>query len=114
MKLATLSTRILQHLGVLAAGESATAEDHQLVREALTGAHAQLATRGLVPFELDEIPEWAQLPLRDYVAYQLASSYGIMGERLQMLAAEHLRGLAELRVQMAAHASALPVRARYF
>ena len=79
---AALRNRVLEHLGVLGAGETAAAADQTLVDEAVDAAHARLRKFGLVPFPTSAIPSWAQIHLRDAVAGDVAQSYGVSGQRL--------------------------------
>ena len=79
---AALRNRVLEHLGVIGAGETAAAADQTLVDEALDATHARLRKFGLVPFPTSAIPSWAQVPLRDAVAGDVAQTYGVSGQRL--------------------------------
>jgi hypothetical protein len=74
---AELRTRVLQHLGVLAVGQSASAEDAELVDESIDAAHDRLRKFGLVPFATSAIPTWAQTQLRNYVAGDVFRSFGL-------------------------------------
>jgi hypothetical protein len=72
----TLRNRALEHIGIKPAGQAARAEDASLVDDAVTAAHAQLRSRGLAPYPTSAIPEWAQIPLRDYVAGDIGPAFG--------------------------------------
>lgn len=74
---AELRNRVLQHIGVLAAGQSASGEDANMVDESIDAAHERLRKMGLVPFATSAIPPWAQAPLRDYVAGDVAATFGM-------------------------------------
>jgi hypothetical protein len=74
---AELRNRVLEHIGVVAAGESGSAEDGDLVDEAIDSAHAQLRKFGLAPYATSAVPEWAQPLLRDYVAGIVGPSFGL-------------------------------------
>lgn len=73
---AQLADMVLEHLGVLATGQSATEEDASKVETAIDGAWAILRKPGLVPFATSAIPEWAQFPLRDFVAGLVGKDFG--------------------------------------
>ena len=73
---AEIRNRVLEHLGVLAAGQGASAEDAALVDEAIDSAHERLRKFGLVPFATSAVPPWAQIPLRDYVAGDVGHAFG--------------------------------------
>ena len=79
---AALRDRVLEHLGVLAAGETPAVVDQAWVEEAIDAAHDRLRKFGLAPFALAAIPSWAQIHLRDIVAGDVAQSYGMSGQRL--------------------------------
>jgi hypothetical protein len=73
---AALRNRVLEHLGVLAAGETAATADQTFVDEQIDAAHDELRKFGYVPFATSAIPSWAQIPLRDWVAAAVGQSYG--------------------------------------
>ena len=79
---AELSARVLEHLGVKSAANSANGNDDELVQEAIDAAHDRLRRFSVVPFALSAIPMWAQTPLRDYVAGDVAQAFGMSGQRL--------------------------------
>lgn len=107
---AELRNRILEHIGVVGAGQSASAEDAALVDEAIDAAHDRLNKFGLVPFATSAIPTWAQIPLRDYVAGDVGRSFGL-GDSLKpgQMAAEN-----ELRRQVAGYRHPIRIAADYF
>ena len=94
-----LATAVLQNLGVLAAGETAASEDSNSVQASIDSVHAQLRSKGLVPFATSAIPEWAQLPLRDYVAFDVANVFGLGPQRRAELAQGKQIAEIELRKQ---------------
>jgi hypothetical protein len=99
---ATLRTRILQTLGVLAAGETASAEDAALVDGAIDGLFGELTRYGGADFALSSIPDWAQESLRDCVAFRVAPSFGMPPQKLVDLAALFTAGWALLTRQATA------------
>jgi len=103
-----LRNRVLEHLGVKQSAQSANAEDAKVVDEAINSAHDRLRKLQLVPFDLSAIPTWAQVPLRDYVAGDVARSFGF-GDTLKpgQAAAE-----LELRRQLTARRQPLPIEVR--
>lgn len=105
-----LRDRVMHHLGVLAVGQSASAEDAALVEEAIDAAHAMLRKFGLAPFATSAVPEWAQVPMRDYVAGAVGKSFGF-GDAFAQGAAIAERELAR---QASGYKHALPVVAEYF
>ncbi len=97
----TLAARVMQHLGVLAAGQSAASRDSDLVQESIDTVHDQLGVEGKAPFVTSAIPEWAQGPLRDIVAYEMAGTFGVTSpQRLQILAANERRARQQLAKQL--------------
>jgi hypothetical protein len=111
---AQLSARVLEHLGVKPAASTASAHDDAFVREAIDAAHARLRKYGLVPFGIDAIPEWAQVPLRDYVAGDTAQSFGISNQRLAEFKAGQVAGERELQRQVSGYRHQLRTAAEYF
>lgn len=108
---AQLSTRVLEHLGILAAGESASTADDARVQEAIDSAYERLRKLGLVPFATSAVPPWAQVALRDYVAGDIAESFGLRDPKWKAM-----QSLAErdLRRQTAGFRHPIPIRADYF
>jgi hypothetical protein len=111
---ADLRARVLEHLGVLAAGQSAGAEDADLVDEAIDAAHARLRKFGLVPFATSAIPEWAQISLRDYVAADVAQSFGLGGPRLAEFKGAQRVAERDLARQVAGYRHPMRIVADYF
>jgi hypothetical protein len=106
--------RVLQALGVVASGETAQAADSTLVGEVLDSAHDRLEKLGLAPFSLTNVPEWAQVPLRDYVALDCAPPFGIVGNALMEFAARRKEAETQLAQQACGRAKLQFVVARYF
>lgn len=111
---ADLSARVLEHLGVKSAANAANGHDDEFVQEAIDGAYAELRKFGAVPFDVDEIPEWAQVPLRDYVAGDVAQGFGHTGQRLLEFKAAAKEGERRLRKQVAGFKHQLRTMADYF
>ena len=110
---AQLATWVLQHLAVLAAGESASAADSAHVEQAIDAVHAELRKEGLVPFATSAIEEWAQIPLRDFVALEVGHAFG----RMQMTSTQRDQEQRKLRARFTRQLSGakrMPVRATYF
>lgn len=107
---AELRNRILEHIGVKAAGQTVNADDADFVDEAIDAAHDRLNKFGLVPFATSAIPTWAQTPLRDYVAGDIGGAFGF-GDSFRQGQAIAERELAR---QIAGLKPNLRVRAEYF
>jgi hypothetical protein len=111
---AALRNRVLEHLGVLAAGETAASADQTWVDEAIDAVHERLRKFGLAPFATSAIPSWAQIPLRDVVAGDVAQSYGMSGQRLLEFKQGAAAAERELARQVAGFKHAIRVKAEYF
>ncbi len=111
---AALRNRVLEHLGVLAAGETAATVDQTLVDELIDAAHSRLRKFGLMPFATSAIPDWAQTPLKEVVAGDAAPAYGMSGQRLMEFKQGALRAESELARQVSGFKHNLRVRADYF
>ena len=115
MNLHELRQKVLEHLGVVALGETLSADDAKIIDEAAYGVHAALQGRNIAPFALDDIPIWAQLPLRDAVAFEVAHTFGIEPERRAELGMLQQRAIHSLRAQVyAQNISIAPIPTRYF
>jgi len=94
---------VLKRLGILGAGQSATAEDAVEVGGVIDAMHAELRPFGLVPFAKSAFPEWAQEGFAKVVGETVAPAFGMskqgwrkMGERdlsRQMQAKRHRRAI---------------------
>lgn len=111
---AALRNRVLEHLGVLAAGETAATADQTWVDEAIDAAHERLRKFGLVPFPTSAVPSWAQVHLRDVVAGDVAQSYGMSGQRLVEFKQGSMMGERELARQVAGYRHPVRIEADYF
>lgn len=111
---AALRNRVLEHLGVLAAGETPATVDQAWVDEAVDAAHERLRKFGLVPFETSAVPAWAQIHLRDVVAADVAQSYGISGQRLLEFKQGAIDAERELGRQVAGFRHPIPIELDYF
>lgn len=81
-----LKERVLIRLAVLAAGESAVADDTELVGTRYAAVHDMLITEGLVNWTpTDDIPDWAELPMIAMVAAVCAHEFGVIGQRFSEL-----------------------------
>ena len=106
--------RVLEHLQKLAVGETASAADASIVDEAITAARNSLDQLNVVEFDTAAVPEWAQLPWRDYVATKVASSFGLDAQRRTEHEARGQMALRDLRALTEAQWNSQPVEGRYF
>ena len=111
---AALRNRVLEHLGVLAAGATAATADQTLVDEEIDASHARLRKFGVVPFPTSAIPDWAQQQMCDYVAYKCAPKYGVSGQRLVELAMRAKEAEFDLARQVSGYRHNLRVRPEWF
>lgn len=82
-----LRNKVLKHLGVLAAGESPSANDADLVDEQIDSVIGELERFGQLEqgFTADAIPDWAQNAMRDRVAFLVAPDFRVPPARLSEL-----------------------------
>lgn len=73
---AQLANRILEKLGVKAAGQATRSEYTTLVQEKIDAVHDRLRGVGLAPYATSAIPEWAQGPLQDLALAESAPFFG--------------------------------------
>lgn len=115
MTAAEMADRVLENLGIKAAGESASAEDATLAIEAVTSVRAELVRDGIAQWAADVIPEWAQLPVRDLVSFELRNAFGLAGERRAAIESAYGPALAKLQRQTAGkHDPRVRTVARYY
>ncbi len=100
---AALRSRVLEHLGIIAAGATPASADQTLVDEEIDASHSRLRKFGLVTFPTSAIPDWAQQQLCDYVAYYVAPKYGISGQRLIELSARATKAEFDLARQVSGY-----------
>lgn len=111
---AQTASRALEAARILAAGEAASAEDQARAEEIVQSVYEMLRDRGYAPFSVEAIPEWAQLQLRDIVAYKMSGPWDITGESLAGLQMKSREAERELVEQIAGYVHQLPAVALYF
>ncbi len=111
---ADLIDRVLEHLGVKGATQSASAADAKLVGEVVDSLHSRLRGEDLAPFELSAIPPWAQVAMRDLTALEVAPSFGLGGAQLQTVAMSAQSSRKALVKARSGPFGLSPVRARYY
>lgn len=112
---AELRDRVLQELGVLAAGETATAEDAELVECVCDAVHAMLHKEFFVDWTIEAIPLEVIEPLMAVCAARLSGRFGLSAERRRELLAYGVQGMSDLATQcQTPEGSSDPVYANYF
>jgi hypothetical protein len=112
---AQLRDMVLQELGVLAAGETATAEDAELVECTIEAQHAMLRKEVFVDWDLTAIPLEVIEPLMQINAARLCGRFGLSTERRQELLSLAVIGMAALHTQcQTPEGSSDPVYANYY
>ena len=111
---AEMIARILENLGVVAAGQTASSEDSTLAGEALDGVFERRKKLGHVIFEISAVPEWAQSLLVDIVSENLIGQYKIGPERAPEIRASARMAEMEFAQQVQRVKAAGPVETYYF
>lgn len=106
-----LTNRTLEVLGIKALGQAAASEDFDRAFESITGIYNELKRDGCAPFSIATIPEWAQVPLRDISACDVAFFYGMQSQEYE---AKKAMARSRLYRQVAGDVHDMPVPARYF
>lgn len=101
--------KVLLRLGVLAAGQTASAEDSTLVGGVLDSLVSQYRHRGLAPFATSAFPEWAQEPFAKIISADAGPYFG----KYEMQA-ERKVGERELAEQMQGKRHGARIKARYY
>ena len=98
---AELANEVLRELGIVGRGQTAGAEDTEIVTTAFTSIYPQIRRQGLAPWPAAAISEGAQQPLAKYVAGQVASRFGFSGPSLAEKKLIGEEGRIELQEQAA-------------
>ncbi len=110
-----LATEVLDHLGVIGAGQSAEAADVVKVIAAYASKYDELEGNGLelVYWERDAIPDAIFLIVRDLVALEVQNAFGqtIPASQKEL---EEMVILKRLRRHTGRGATGLPVVSEYF
>lgn len=106
---AQMIDHVLQRISVLAAGQSATADDSALVGPILDSLHDTLRARGLAPFATSAFPMWAQEAFTKILSSEIAPYFGV-----QPSVSDVRDGESELRRQLKTHNRGNPVNAKYY
>ena len=108
------TSRVLEHLGVLATGEYANASDVQVVRETLEQVQEMLDWECLFTwYQSEGIPSDKLLPVRDIVANQIKFGYGINSIRSQELELAEQKAVRVLRRQIEINDGNVPAEVEY-
>ena len=90
----------LELLGVKPGTQAASADDKNKATEYALAAYERLLKRFHLPFAISAIPEWAQIPLSNYLAADLAPVFGFR-ESLGYWESRRQWARSELAEQMA-------------
>jgi hypothetical protein len=93
-----LANQVLRELGVVGAGQDIPGDQVSKVTEVWPSIYRRLRNEGLAGWGSDAIEEEAQHPLAQYVAGEVAASFGFSGGRLnehRTTGALGLRGLQQ-------------------
>lgn len=109
-----LANKTLEHLSVKAAGNSASSEDLNLVTEEWLGLYSRLNLKGYIIFDYNAIPEWAQGPLKKILSEEIATHFGVSGEKRQLIMNDAKKALDDMREQTQSRPNYIPVMSRDF
>ncbi len=111
---ADLRNRALRHLGLLAIGQSAPADQAAIVDDAIDEIHEELVNSGHAHWDISDIPQEVVRPLVKIVAAEVGGSVGVSEQRMVAYKAE--RKAAEMRLykQVASAVPDEPIKAEYF
>lgn len=109
-----LTRATLQRMGVLAEGETPRFDDAAITQEALAEVHEMLRGRNLtarleLSWALQAVPLFAFRPYAALAANLLADTFGLSGQRIQLIAQRAAEGERELRRQTRVPYSGNPV-----
>lgn len=109
---AQLRTRVLEKLGVLAAGEAASAEDAAKVDEVIDDLHEQLVQEGIAAWTTAAIPQGLAMAMTQWVARLAAPDFGLANDEPIQIQGE--TGEKKVRQLAAAGDPAEPIEAVYY
>ena len=74
---AQLATQVAQHLNYISAGQTLATADQTIITDAYASVYEELNRDKKVDWGIDDdIPEWAELLVRDIVANRVAKTFG--------------------------------------
>lgn len=109
-----LGTAVLERLTILAAGQTAAAEDLKIITDAWASIYPQLRRSGIALWPSTAIAEEFQEPLAKYVAGKVYSHWGFTGPREQTILREASIGWNELQEQAGTDRTYTSIRPDYF
>lgn len=105
---AKLAEKVLENIGVKAAGQPVSSDYANYVKDSWTSVYDQLSDVSLVPFPANEIPDWALFPLIKYLSVEVGPRFGRpQPEGLKNIAMQELA-----RSRFGGRADKLPVPAK--
>ena len=107
-----LRKAVLEDLGILAGGESASAEDAALVERRIDRLHEELIDNGLVAWSLTAIPDRAMQPMTKLVAAVCWSAFH--GDTGAVVAEQKAAAARARLARQAQHVTEEPTRAVYY
>jgi hypothetical protein len=110
---ADLRNRVLGHLKVLEAGESATAEDAAAVESAIDDVYAELGELGMSYWAANAIPAACLRPLMRVVAADVAAEF-VTAVEVAEYESKRKPAMDELRAVLAEPNDGTPIRVCYF
>jgi hypothetical protein len=111
---AQIRTKALKKLGVLAIGQTASAEISADLDEAYEEVYAQLDARNLAEWDSDEeIPDEYVNPVVALVAYARVDEYSIPNDRYQRITLDMRQALAQIREMQESNVYKVPQAVYY-
>lgn len=114
MTKAQLATAVIEHMGVVAAGQTPAAADQALVEAVVDRVFARLQALNLIAFAVSAIPEWAQQQMIDLVAKDAAPPFGPSSEQMILYGTNARRAELDLQRQLAGSQQATTVEREYY
>ncbi len=93
---------VLEELGVLGAGETASAEDATAVERRIDQVHAELDNLGLVAWPISAVPDNIVMGYVNIVAERSKNTFGVSPEKKNELVGAADRGIRHIRKQVSA------------
>jgi hypothetical protein len=104
----------LEHLGIVGAGQAATAEDDDLAERRYVPLYANLRRKNLAPFARNAVDDWAWDSLPKLLAWKMVGAFGFTGARRQSLKDDRDEAMKELQSGAALQQTGRKARGQFF
>lgn len=109
-----MRNRILQKIGILASGETASSEDADLVETAIDDLNEHLVARGLSTWETSAIPQEVAIAFRDWCAATVMDQFDVPADMQAKITADRTIAERDMKMVVRADDPGAPIVGSYF